>query len=237
MKRGALITIEGTDYSGKETQSKLLIKRFGSEGIPCKTMSFPRYDTPTGRIIGQCYLGKKRSDYQGDSAWFGEADSVPPMVASLYFAADRLAARDEIEETLDSGKNLILDRYVYSNVAHQAGKAKTTEERSELIHTIANLELNLLKLPKPSLTVFLYIPLEVAQELKKGRSEVPDGHEANLEHLRRAEETYLLLDNLNNPFWKRVDCAPDKTINSLKTPEQIHQEVYNLAKKTIEIHS
>ena len=58
-KRGKIFTLEGTDSSGKATQTEILYERLLSEGFKCKTMSFPRYNTPTGRVIGQCYLGKK----------------------------------------------------------------------------------------------------------------------------------------------------------------------------------
>ena len=56
---GKIIVIEGTDCSGKETQSKLLEKRLNEEGLKCKRFEFPMYDTPTGKIIGGAYLGKK----------------------------------------------------------------------------------------------------------------------------------------------------------------------------------
>ena len=101
MKKGKLIVIEGTDGSGKKTQTQLLIKRLNLEGIPAEHMSFPRYGTPSGRIIGQCYLGKNGLG-EGDVAWFEEADKLDPLVASLYYAADRRLATPEIELILES---------------------------------------------------------------------------------------------------------------------------------------
>ncbi len=58
MEKGKLIVIEGTDCSGKETQSKKLIDRLNADGMKTVYYSFPRYDTPTGRIVGYPYLGK-----------------------------------------------------------------------------------------------------------------------------------------------------------------------------------
>ena len=49
---GKLIVVEGTDCSGKETQTRLLVDRFEKENIKVKRLSFPMYDTPTGKIIG-----------------------------------------------------------------------------------------------------------------------------------------------------------------------------------------
>ena len=52
-----IIVIEGTDCSGKETQTKLLIEKLKNEGIKCVYFSFPNYNSPTGKIIGGSYLG------------------------------------------------------------------------------------------------------------------------------------------------------------------------------------
>jgi len=83
--RGKLILIEGTDCSGKETQSKMLEKRLKKENVKVAQMSFPVYDSPTGRIIGGPYLGKEYIC----SGWFPEkAPNVEWKVASLYYAAD-----------------------------------------------------------------------------------------------------------------------------------------------------
>ena len=84
--KGKLIVIEGTDCSGKETQTNLLMKKLESDNISIVKFDFPNYDSPTGRIIGGPYLGK---EYICPS-WFTEgAVNVDPKVASLYFAADR----------------------------------------------------------------------------------------------------------------------------------------------------
>ena len=84
--RGKIIVIEGTDCSGKETQSKLLVKRLTEKGIKCASFSFPMYDTPTGRIVGGAYLGKPEIC----DGYFKEgAPNVDPKVSCLYYAADR----------------------------------------------------------------------------------------------------------------------------------------------------
>jgi dTMP kinase len=232
-KKGKIILIEGTDCSGKQTQTELLLKKLNEEGIPCKLMSFPRYNTPTGRIIGQTYLGKEKDYWKGDSAWFGEADSLDPKIASLYYAADRKASAEEIYKIINSGCNLILDRYYTSNMAHQGGKIESSQEREEMFEWLRNLELDILKIPKEDIAIFLHMPLEVAQILRRNRTEEKaDGHENNAEHLKRAEKTYVELSKLYN--WKKISCAPDKTTSSLKTPGEIHEEVYKIVKNYFE---
>lgn len=224
MVRGKIISIEGTDGSGKATQTMELVKNLRKKGIPCERISFPRYHTPTGRVISQTYLGKKRKSEEGDVAWFGKADKVDPKIASLYYVADRLAAKDEIMEIINSGKHLILDRWVESNMAHQGAKEIDQEKRNSVIKFIHDLEYGLLKFPRPDLTIFLYVPHKVGVELKKSSGEEQDEHEKSMRHLRRAEGVY---PQLAKKFgWVTINCAPDRTMNSLRTPEDITEEVY-----------
>jgi len=228
MQKGKIILIEGTDKSGKETQSRLLFNRLVYEGIPVEKMSFPRYHTPTGRIVGQCYLGKENLG-RGDTGWFNNANKVDPYIASLYYAADRVAARDEIKKTLLFGKNLILDRYVESNMAHQGGKLIHSRKKEDLIDFIQTLEYKLLKLPSPDLTIFLHMPHEVGIELGKGMKEKPDGHEASLDHLQNAEETYLYL--AERFAWETIECAPNGF--PPLSPKEIHEKVYKYIKRIL----
>ena len=84
MPKGKVIVIEGTDCSGKETQSKLLEEKLKKAGKKCKRFSFPMYDTPTGKIVGGSYLGKPEIF----ESFFKEgAVNVDSHVASLYYAA------------------------------------------------------------------------------------------------------------------------------------------------------
>lgn len=188
MKKGKLIVIEGTDCSGKETQSKRLIEHLEQNGIECVYFGFPRYDTPTGKIVGGPYLGK---DYIC-SGWFPEgATHVSPEVASLYYAADRKYNIGEVLKLLEEGKNVILDRYVYSNMAHQGGKIKDINERHRMYKWLETLEFDLLELPVPDIKIFLHLTYEASKPLKAGREEALDEHERNEEHLLQAEQAYI----------------------------------------------
>ncbi len=232
MKKGKIILIEGTDSSGKKTQTSLLMVRLNQEGIPCKLISFPRYHTPTGRVVGQSYLGKEKEYWTGESGWFLDADSLDPKIASLYYAADRRATIKDILKIINSGQNLILDRYYPSNMAHQGGKIENSNERKEVFEWIKKLELDLLELPKEDITIFLHMPTNIAVKLREKRggitNEIADAHEENIEHLKRAEETYIQLAEIYN--WHKIECVSDKTFESLKSPGEIHEEVYNIVK-------
>ena len=217
--KGKLIEIEGTDCSGKETQSKLLVKRLTDAGLKVYETSFPMYNTPTGKIVGGPYLGKQEIM----DGWFKEgATNVDPKVASLYFAADRRYNISTINKMLDSGINVILDRYVYSNMAHQGGKILDTHERMNMYAWLDILEFKLLELPKPDICIFLHMPYEQAAELRKTRNTTPDEHEKSKDHLMHAENAYLEL--ASNYGWKSIECSEDGKIKGIQV---INDEIFN----------
>lgn len=223
--RGKLIVIEGTDCSGKETQTTLLVEKLNNINIPSLRISFPNYNSPTGKIIGGPYLGKK-SICEG---FFNEgAANVDPMVASLYFSADRKYNILAVEEKINLGNIVILDRYVDSNTAHQGGKYENVDDRKEFYNFIDTLEYKLLKLPRPDLKIFLHVPYEYILELKKGRKEEFDQHEASKSHLINSEKVYLEICEMYN--YKLIECVKDKKLRSI---EDINLEIFNYVKNQI----
>ena len=220
MCRGKLIAIEGTDCSGKETQTNLLIKRLREEGHQVQNFSFPNYNSPTGKIIGGPYLGK---EYIGECYFEEGPTKVDPKVASLYYAADRKYNIDKIIFLLDNGYNVILDRYIYSNMAHQGGKIKDKKNRVEMYDWLDNLEFGLMNLPKPDITLFLHMPYEVAKELKKNRPESPDGHERDKNHLLMAEHSYLELAERYN--FETIECSENGQPKSI---DDISKTIYDI---------
>lgn len=224
MKRGKLIAIEGSDFSGKATQTKLLYDQLISRGISTQRSTFPRYDTPTGRIVGGAIQGKK--DLVEEGSWFEEgAGNVPYRVASLLYAADREYNRSLIDKALESGEVLILDRYVQSNMAHQGGKIKDFDKRQDHYKFLEKLEYGLLGLPKPDLTFFLYVPFENAEKLRADSDREKDEIEEDENYLRNSERTYLELAEIYN--WKMIDCISN---GNLKTRLEIHEEIYSHVK-------
>lgn len=223
--KGKLIAIEGTDCSGKETQTSLLITRLREEGCQVQNFSFPNYNSPTGRIIGGDYLGK---EYIGPSIFKEGSVNVDPKVASLYYAADRKYNIEKIMFLLDNGYNVILDRYIYSNMAHQGGKIKNKKDRFEMYKFLEKLEFDLLELPRPDITIFLHMPLSISQKLKEGRSEAPDGHESSKDHLIMAEKSYLELASRYN--FETIECGEN---DEAKNVEEINDLIYEKVKSLI----
>jgi len=216
---GKIIVVEGTDCSGKETQTKLLEKRLTEMGKKCIRFSFPMYDTPTGRIVGGAYLGKPEIS----ESFFKEgAANVDPYISCLYYAADRKYNIKKALEYLEKGYYVILDRYTTSNLAHQGSKIKDKDERFNMYQWIDKLEYWLLQLPKPDKTIFLHMPYEASLELKKNRTFLDD-LEKSPEHLKNAEKAYIELVELYN--WDKIECVRD---NNIRTIEEINDEILKI---------
>ncbi len=222
MEKGKIIVIEGTDCSGKATQSEILLKRLNDDGYKAISLSFPCYDTPTGKIVGGALLGKKEI---GESVFGEQMLSLDPKITSLYYAADRKYNIDKVLEYVNQGYYVIIDRYVTSNLAHQGAKIENKDERFYIYQWIDKLEYWLLELPKPDETIFLHVPYDFAKELKKNRDYL-DMVEQSETHLKNAERAYIELSELYN--WKKVECVKD---NELRSIEDISNEIYDLVTK------
>ena len=121
---------------------------------------------------------------------------------------------------MNRGISLILDRYVYSNMAHQAGKIEDMNERMNMYAWLDILEFKLLELPKPDIALFLHMPSEFAKQLKQSRDEVPDQLESDEDYLKKAENAYIELASVYK--WKTIECVENDRI---KTIEEIGKEV------------
>ena len=214
--RGKLIVIEGMDCSGKETQSKLLLKRARQLGIRMEQFSFPNYQSPTGKILGGPLLGK----IDVMPTWFQEGPTqVDPKVISLYYAADRLYNIHKINWLLTQGVHVILDRYVYSNMAYQGGNYDTKEERFSMYQWIEHLEFEILNLPRPDIAIFLHVPLDLSCKLKENKP-YEDEYEKDFNHLKKAQQAYFELAHLYS--FDTIFCSIN---NKLKSVEEIHREI------------
>lgn len=210
-----IINIEGTDGSGKQTQSKLLLEKLQELGISCKLHSFPSYESGSSMPV-RMYLG-------GD---FGDkADCLDPYQASVLYAVDRLCTMKllEKEEKVDV---LILDRYTSSNMTHQAGKIDDELEKDMFLDWLVDLEFGDMKLPRPAITIFLDMPVEKSMELAHQRKDLKantkqDIHEKDPEHLAKAYNAGKYVSKKYD--WKEVVCVDEN--QNIKSIEEIHNEI------------
>ncbi len=212
-----LIVLEGLDGAGKSTQLKMLSDYVAASGKEVEHLHFPRYDAP---VFGNMIARYLRGDY-------GAIDAVHPQIVALLFAEDRRTAAPLLREKLGEGKCVILDRYVYSNIAYQCAKLASAEEAENLREWILNTEFGAFDLPRPDLNIFLDVPIGfVEQSLSRSRSGADRGylhgasdiHEADMELQKRVRAMYLRQASLD-PSLVVVDCS-DGSGNMLP-PEEI----------------
>ncbi len=220
---GKLITIEGTDCSGKETQSNLLVERLREHGYKVAKFSNPDYNTPTGKIIAGPYLAKTGEGYFPEGA-----PNVPPLVASLYYTADRLYNDAKIKKALKENDIVLIDRFTHSNLAYQGARIKSKAEREKFYNTINTIEFDLGGLTKPDFVFFLHMPTDNATELRKGRAEKADQLEKDVEYLRKAEKTYLELCKKFGLI--KISCVKDGKVKNIF---EINDELYKKLTKLI----
>lgn len=219
MSKGKLIVIEGTDCSGKQTQTEKLVENLKKMGLKAISFGFPNYASPTGKIIGEHYLGKK-----GESLFTEGIENVDPKISSLYYAADRAYNINIIKKHLDAGYVVVLNRYVESNMAFQGGKIRDIKKRNMMYEWLDNLEFVLLDLPRPDLVIFLYLPYEEVRILKEKR----DGY-SNINILRLAETAYLELAEIYE--YQKINCFKD---NKFRNIEDISNEIINKVSNFLE---
>ena len=231
-KKGKLIIVEGTDCSGKETQTRRLVERLEKENKRVIRLSFPMYDTPTGEIIAACLLGKPeyaKKLLNREHGLFPEGGgNVDPLAATLFYAADRRYNLPIIMKYLNDGYLVLIDRYVTSNMAHRGGLIENKDERIRMYNKIDTLEYDIIELPRPDKQILLYLPYEYALILKKGRSEAPDEVESNALYLQRGEKAYLELAEMYN--YDVINCVKD---DKIRTIEEINDDLYTIIKNML----
>lgn len=216
-----LFVIEGLDGAGKSTQVKMLRAYLESICPDLQYIHFPRYDAPVyGDLISRFLRGD-----------FGGNDTVHPQLVALLFAEDRHGAAGILKDSLADGKSVLLDRYVYSNIAYQCSKLKDRDEAEKLRKWIIETEYGNFGLPKPDLNIFLDVPIEfVEQSLHSHRQgddrNYLDGHndihEADILFQKRVRDTYRL-QATSDPDFISVDCSDEN--GHMLTPDAIFSKI------------
>ncbi|MCI2058266.1 MAG: thymidylate kinase [Oscillibacter sp.] len=215
---GKLIVFEGTDGSGKATQTALLCRRLDREGIPYREIDFPRYGNPFAEPA-RLYLSGALGARPGD---------VSAYAASTLYAVDRYASyKEDWGSFYEAGGLVIADRYTTSNAVHQASKL-TPGERQEFLAWLFDFEYRRLGLPQPDLVIYLDMPVEITERMMRGR-EAKTGTHADI-HER--DEAYLnscragAREIVRECGWAEIRCAGAD--GRPRTAEDIHGEVLRI---------
>ena len=212
---GKLIVFEGTDGSGKATQSELLCRRLETEGRAFRKITFPRYGKPSAAMVEE-YLHGNLGKHPGD---------VNAYAASMFYAMDRYASWKQDWGTFyEDGGLIVADRYTTSNAVHQASKLPE-EERKAYLDWLFDLEYRLLGLPAPDMVVYLDMPTELTEKMMRKREAVSgtqaDIHEQDEAYLRRCRENANEVARLCG--WTVIRCGRD---GAPRTIEDIQGEVW-----------
>lgn len=224
-----LVVLEGLDGAGKSTQVKKLRTYLESLFGSLEYVHFPRYDAPVyGDLISRFLRGD-----------FGSNESVHPQLVALLFAEDRHGAAPQMRKTLAAGGHILLDRYVYSNIAYQCAKLNDPVEAEKLRDWVFNTEYGDFELPKPDLNIFLDVPISfVESKLKSDRAGQDrdylegsqDIHEADIEFQKRVRTMYRRQCELD-PKFIRIDCSDE--YGQMLPPGAIFEKVKAVVDKAI----
>ena len=226
-----LVVLEGLDGAGKSTPVKKLRTYLENLFGDLEYIHFPRYDAPVyGDLISRFLRGD-----------FGSNETVHPQLVALLFAEDRHGAAPEMKATLSNGGNVLLDRYVYSNIAYQCAKLHDPEEAEALRKWIFDTEYNLFGLPVPDLNIFLDVPIGfVESKLKSNRGGEDrnyleggqDIHEADIEFQTRVRDIYRRQCELD-PDFIRIDCSDEN--GQMLPPNAIFAKVKDVIDNSIKL--
>ena len=224
-----LIVIEGLDGAGKSTQINRLNEYLIARGHRCRQLHFPRTDSPVyGELISRFLRGELGDIYQ-----------VNPYLVALIYAGDRFDFKPTLENWLNEGDMVLLDRYVYSNVAYQCAKISNKEDNRALCEWILRLEFEYHRLPKPDVNIFLDVPFAFTrQKLENNRKGderqylkgKKDIHEADLNFQKTVRESYLAMSDTDN--FVKINCSDGQAILSV---DQIFSKIINVLNQKINI--
>ncbi|MBQ1617950.1 MAG: dTMP kinase [Bacteroidales bacterium] len=224
-----LIVLEGLDGSGKSTQVKMLREYLQKVCSRLEYIHFPRYNSPVyGELIGKFLRGD-----------FGELNQVHPQLVALLYAEDRHGAVPEIRKGLEDGGTVLLDRYVYSNLAYQCAKMPDRESAEELREWIINTEFGSFGEPRPDINIFLDVPMGFVQNsLNHNRQGADRGylhgardiHEADLDFQEKVRAMYLRQAEVD-PSLTVIDCASGD--GAMLPPDAIFEKIKALIDERI----
>ncbi|HKQ87084.1 MAG TPA: hypothetical protein VJS43_09965 [Candidatus Acidoferrales bacterium] len=224
--RGKFIVLEGIDGSGKRTQLEMLACTLSERAVACDQVSFPNYSGFFGKLVARFLNGE-----------FGPLEAVDPHFSALLYAGDRFESKPKMEAALASGKTLLADRYIGSNLAHQGARV-VREARSEFLEWLRHLEYRVYGLPAEDLVFYLRVPVDEAHRLigeKAARDYTNrrrDLQEADRAHLAAAAEVYDELARQKN--WVTIDCIERKS-GQMRSPQSIHDEIISVLAERLSV--
>lgn len=221
---GKLIVIEGTDGSGKQTQTKLLYENLIKSGYKVKKISFPNYESNASFPVKMYLAGE-----------FGKNEDVNVFASSTFFAVDRYASfKKEWEYYYNQGYIIISDRYTISNIIHQGNRILDEKNFLEYKDWLIDLEWNKFNIPTPDIMILLDMPYEYSNKLIKNRPNKITGN-MTLDILESDESQKIRAYNITKKIakifdMKVINCVDNETIRDIN---EIQSDIEKFVKENI----
>jgi len=203
-----LIVLEGLDGAGKSTQINLIEKYLEEKNLKYKYIHFPIYDNNEASKIIAAYL---RGEY-------GDINEVNPIFVANIYAMERYLYLPILQKMLMENDVILLDRYVFSNMAYQGAKYNTETQAKIMRDWINEYEFGFLELPYPNLTIFLDTLIDSVEDRlnKKRKGEdrkylngKSDIHEKDINFQIKVRDNYLSLKDYQG--YQIIECFEKKT--------------------------
>jgi dTMP kinase len=164
-------------------------------------------------------------------------NQVNPYLVALLYAGDKNNAKTLIREWSEEDYFILLDRYVYSNIAFQGAKLNDPPGKKRLQEWILHLEYEYHQIPRPTFSIYLHMNFDfISQKIKDLREGADrdylegkaDIHEKSLDLQKQGEREYVRLVAEDADF-HFIDCfaASGQTL----PPGQIHQNILHLLRE------
>ncbi len=206
MNRGRFIVLEGIDGCGKSTQIELLAEHLRSEGRRVAVTAEPT-SSVSGRLLREALSGTEKR--------------TPCEMAAL-FLLDRIyhnVSPDGIGAMLESGADVICDRYYYSSLAYQGSETDFEWVRA--------MNLGCPEIRRPDLCIFLDLEPSVSLSRIAASRESTEIYEKQ-ELLEKFRARFLgVFEMLKNTDKVAI-------VDASRSIEEVAEAVYRSVKETFE---
>lgn len=204
-KRGLFIVLEGCDRCGKTTQFLLLQKHFNEKNNLCFFITFPNRNTEIGKKLNK-YLQNKNHSVNNNMTYNRDNCVVNKSIHDL-FSQNRWEFKNEIEQKLRAGYNVICDRYSYSGIVYSICNGIS-------IDYSYSTEIGL---PKPDILFYFNTSIEILQN----RNGYGDEKYETIEFQKRVKQYYeMIIKNSIHQKWITIDAS--------QSIETIHQHLIEI---------
>ena len=196
---GIIITLDGLDASGKETQSALLCEALRGRGYRVRELSFPMYGERSAAAV-EMYLS---------GALGNRPEDTNAYAASTFFSVDRyLSYRTDWKRDVDDPDTVVVtNRYTTANAVHQLSKLPQ-EQWEGFLTWLWDFEFGKVGLPVPDCILYLEMRPDISRRLLAARSAATgrgqDIHEKSADHLEKSYRAALYASERLG--WNRIRC-------------------------------